>query len=185
MATAKIIGFNLQFVEDFKYRAIVSADSTRAASLRILDKNMRDSLRGEFRGILTWAIKGAMLWWNKGKPDLREPKMVTDAVEEYRSDSDRLGQFIDERCERVATVTTPLSHIYLNYKSWVLEKGGVPWGDRTLSANLKNAGFKMSRSMTGIQCKGLRLRPSAAKKTEDDLKEKARKKDPLRSKTRR
>src|SRR5208282_4530624 len=119
----KIIPFNAQFRPEAEYRAIVKADPKRGKdpTLRIRDDGLRDALREELQGVLTWAVQGAVLWWNRGQPDLREPKIVTDAVEEYRSEMDRLGQFIDERCERAAGEKALSKSLYAEYKSWALE----------------------------------------------------------------
>ncbi len=174
----KLISFGVEFIEESKYRAAGrDGDNKRRindGTLRILDASLSDVLRAELQGVLAWAIKGAVSWWNKGKPDLREPKIVTDAVNRYRSDSDILAQFVDECCERAAEVTTPLKRIYADYKKWATEKGLKPWSDRSLSSQLATAGFEMSHAKTGSQCTGLKLKPSAEENTTSDLEKKTK-----------
>lgn len=165
----KIILFPLRFVAAFEYRALVASNASLAASLRILDSGLSDALRAELQGVLAWAVKGAALWWNKGAPDLRTPSIVTSAIEEYRSDEDRLGRFIDECCSRDETVTTTLKLIYPIYRKWAEAKGIKPWSDATLSTHLEAAGFKKSRTMTGSQFTGLKLNPSANETTAASL----------------
>jgi putative DNA primase/helicase len=178
----KVIPFAVTFYTKSEYDSIIKVDPKRTMdrTLSIRDDTLRESLREEVQGILAWAIKGAVLWFNRGKPDLREPKIVTGAVEEYRSEMDRLGQFIDECCERAANVTTPLKVLYSEYKRWATEKGWKPWGDNTLSRHLGKAGFKMKRDNTGSQCGGLKLKSTAAEEnTEKKLKEVAAKVIPI------
>jgi putative DNA primase/helicase len=171
----KIILFPLRFVAAIEYRALVASNASLAASLRILDSGLSDALRAELQGVLAWAVKGAVLWWNKGAPNLRTPSIVTSAVEEYRSDEDRLGRFIDECGEADAAVTTPLKAIYPIYRKWAEAKGIKPWSDVTLSMHLDAAGFKMSRTKTGSQCAGLKLNPSVAENTMNSLEDIKRK----------
>lgn len=60
------------------------------------DKDLKEKLRTEIPGIINWCIKGCAMWQKEG---LSEPKEVLEAVEEYRSESDGLQQFIDENLE--------------------------------------------------------------------------------------
>jgi hypothetical protein len=82
---------------------------------------------------------------------------------------DRLGQFIDESCERVPDEKTLLKPLYAEYKKWALEKGWKPWADNTFGGHLRKAGFKVKHAKTGSQCEGLKLKPSASENTERSL----------------
>ena len=129
--------------------------------MRVRDDGLSDALRKELPGILAWVVKGAVLWWSNGQSDLREPKVVTDAIDEYRSDQDRLGQFIDERCVRDADAKTLSGVLYLSYCAWVKEKGMKAWADITFGARLGDAGFKAVQ-MDGRRARaGLKLKPTA------------------------
>jgi putative DNA primase/helicase len=57
-----------------------------------------DRLRGELEGVLAWRVRGAVEWSSGG--GLRPPGVVRSASEEYRSEQDRVGQFVGECCER-------------------------------------------------------------------------------------
>ena len=46
----------------------------------------------EFPGILNWAIEGYRKYQDEG---VEEPKVVLDAIKEYRIDSDTLGRFME------------------------------------------------------------------------------------------
>ena len=59
------------------------------------DTSLPDRLRGEFSGILNWAIAGCMAWQRDG---LRPPAKVKEATASYRAEQDTLTAFIDECC---------------------------------------------------------------------------------------
>ena len=168
----KLITFGVQFVPEFAYRAAIKTNPTRAAdaSLRILDSGLRDKLRKEVKGVLAWAIKGAIAWWNRGEPDLREPAIVTLAVEQFRSDMDRLGQFLDECCKRIAGAKTPSKALYARYRMWALEKGLKPWAAPTFGVRLSKAGFKGWRTTTEKGHEGLMLAETASDTTARSLR---------------
>lgn len=91
-------------------------------------------LRQELPGILTWAVKGCLEWQSKG---LRPPTAVTEAVEEYRKESDVLGDFLT-----AATVQQEGSRL----KPQMLFAAYVKWCERTgvsKEFNLVTLGRKM------------------------------------------
>ena len=59
------------------------------------DKHLKDKLRSsrELSGILNWCIEGLQLYRQQG---LEPPKTVQNATETYRTDSDKIGNFINE-----------------------------------------------------------------------------------------
>src|SRR5262249_23294401 len=59
------------------------------------DPRLLNKLRTEGSGILNHLLSGCFAWQHAG---LQEPSSVTRATEEYRSDMDTLGQFIEECC---------------------------------------------------------------------------------------
>lgn len=58
-------------------------------------KDLELQLVEELPGILAWAVRGAQAWRKAG---LNPPRKVVDAVEEYRTDNDLVGQWIEETC---------------------------------------------------------------------------------------
>lgn len=59
---------------------------------RDVDPHLLDKLKEEGPGILNWLIDGFRLWRERG---LSAPQAILAATAEYRSESDRLGQFIE------------------------------------------------------------------------------------------
>ena len=68
----------------------------------------------EFPGILNWAIEGYRKYQSEG---VEEPKVVLDAIKEYRSDSDTLGRFMEECCT-ASDSSVSTKDLFKAYESW-------------------------------------------------------------------
>jgi putative DNA primase/helicase len=121
---------------------------------RLADLGLAERLRGDpgaLAGVLAWVVDGAVDWAASG---LMAPAVVRAAVEEYRSEQDRLGQFVRECCELAPTglmvalaraavgsvpwwndadyrawsepMTAGLEGLYPTYAAWCKEMGGHP-----------------------------------------------------------
>jgi putative DNA primase/helicase len=60
-----------------------------------IDKGLPAKLRTELPGILRWIVDGAVRYHREG---LGDPPDVTAATDEYRQESDRLKDFLEDRC---------------------------------------------------------------------------------------
>lgn len=98
----KLVPFNLQLPDEKK------------------DKRLPDKLRGEYPGILNWAIAGAMGWYREGLPPCQA---VDEAVQEYRSEMDRIQQFVDDCLSASDGSSLRASSLYHCYRSWCQEQG--------------------------------------------------------------
>lgn len=56
-----------------------------------VDKNLSQKLTDELPDILAWTVEGYKLWKSEG---LRKPKVIEDAVEEYRNEMDVISAFL-------------------------------------------------------------------------------------------
>lgn len=57
----------------------------------VVDKNLPFKLMQELPDILAWIVEGYKLWKTEG---LRKPKVIADAVEEYRNEMDVISAFL-------------------------------------------------------------------------------------------
>jgi putative DNA primase/helicase len=57
------------------------------------------------------------------KQGLKEPKAVKTAVENYEKSNDRVGMFVEERCELGANYRIKRGDLYNAYKSWCVANG--------------------------------------------------------------
>ncbi len=62
-----------------------------------IDPDLQETLRGELPGILAWAVRGAVLYQEKG---LGPPPEVRKATAAYREEQDLVANFLAERTEK-------------------------------------------------------------------------------------
>lgn len=103
------------------------------------DKKLPEKLRKEYAGILAWAVEGCLAWQKEG---LGYPEGVKKATENYRSEMDILGDFIDECCEVGESFRAKASTLYGTYKEWCQEVGECYKNQRTWGRALTERGFE-------------------------------------------
>jgi P4 family phage/plasmid primase-like protien len=106
------------------------------------DLNLAERLRAELPGILRWAVDGCLAWQREG---LNPPAAVTSATEEYRSDSDVLGQFFEDCCELDVETRTSKTVVYETYKSWCGRVGLVSMSQIAFSRRMRERGLEEVR----------------------------------------
>lgn len=84
------------------------------------DKEMLQKLKAEAKGIFAWAVRGAVAW-NQG--GLQVPDEVRAATEDYRTEMDVMGAFIEENTVRGIGKMIACSVLYENYKRWCTDAG--------------------------------------------------------------
>jgi putative DNA primase/helicase len=110
-----------------------------------IDRLLPEKLKGEGPGILNWLLDGYRLWREKG---LTVPKAVRAAIDEYRSESDPVGQFI-----RAWTFKDPPSFInatdlYRGYVAWCRRNAVTPWKQTGFGRRCVDLGLKKNTSGT-------------------------------------
>lgn len=85
------------------------------------DKGLKDRLKEpkNLSGLLNWCIRGLKKYYAEGA---LPPKDVTDATAEYRSASDKVGNFFAERMEK-STQKCTVKEAYSAYSEWCKENG--------------------------------------------------------------
>ncbi len=79
------------------------------------DRMLGDKLKAEAKGILNWAVRGAILWHQEG---LIPPAAISSAVADYRAEEDTLADYINEcTSEQHASVVTH-AEIVRSYQNW-------------------------------------------------------------------
>lgn len=99
------------------------------------DKLLPEKLLKEMRGILNWAIAGAVGWYRNGLPPC---PLVDSAVQEYRSEMDRIQQFVDDCLCTENGFSLQAAKLYHVYRGWCSEQGDrYPIANVKFSAELK------------------------------------------------
>ena len=85
------------------------------------DKHLKDKLRqeSELSGILNWCIDGLRMYRKEG---LKPPAAVQQTTETYRTDSDKIGNFIKE-CLAKTGKNSSIKSIYEVYSTWCSDNG--------------------------------------------------------------
>jgi len=118
-----------------------------------VDKKLPDKLSKELSGILAWAVNGAMQWSEGG---LQAPEIVTEAVQQYRKDSDVIGQFIAAHCIVGPDYEVATMPLYQSYKEFAKQNGEKVMSLTMFGKSLSNRGFKKKKSGIVYRC-GLTL----------------------------
>lgn len=122
------------------------------------DPELGDKLRAEAAGILAWLLDGCAKWQDEG---LEPPRAVADATAGYRTESDVLGQFIEEHCETDAACRESTQTLYRAYTAWADENGFRPVTSRSLGLALRERGFEPTRTGRARGWRGIQLAASS------------------------
>jgi putative DNA primase/helicase len=123
------------------------------------DESFRDKkLAPELAGIFRWAVEGAQKWARDG---LKPSQAVRKATDDYRSESDFVGQWLEECCERDAAAFAPRAVAYGNYAAWTkLEQHPHCIGPRKFGEELHGRGFTRDRTALVRGFHGLKIKNS-------------------------
>lgn len=118
------------------------------------DPDLTAKLGRERDGILAWAVRGCLEWQRDG---LGLPHAVASATEAYRSESDRLGDFIEECCAVEMCARVGKSDLYAAYEAWCRQSGEYAMSKKKLGQRLAERGFEEERTKQQREWIGLRL----------------------------
>ncbi len=106
------------------------------------DKDLKNRLRDkqELSGILNWCIEGLQLYRKEG---LKPPAAVQTATDTYRTDSDKVGNFINE-CLAKTGRNSKAKDVYEAYTKWCDDNGYGCENKGNFFAELKAKGLFMN-----------------------------------------
>jgi P4 family phage/plasmid primase-like protien len=119
-----------------------------------IDKSLPKKLEAEAEGILAWRVRGCVEWQQHG---LQIPLEVRDATGQYRTDQDRVGQFIAEQCITGSMVRVRASSLYGDYRNWSEQRGECPVSLTKFGEAITERGFE-KRMSNGIWYLGIGTR---------------------------
>lgn len=120
------------------------------------DKRLLQKLLGESSGILNWLLDGYRMWREQG---LVPPEAVRKATEEYRSESDPVGEFMGVATRRSRGSTDepgsgPMvnaSKLYAVYCKWSGANGLRPFSGTAFGRRLSDLGYHKEKWGGSIQ----------------------------------
>ena len=120
-----------------------------------IDPELGQKLICESSGILNWLVSGARRWKGEG---LKPPHEVEEAVKEYRSEEDLVGQWFESRVEYLKGNQLPANELYSNFRGWCEEQGIHALSQPTFGRRLGERGLEKKRLGTGIVWLNLKLK---------------------------
>lgn len=106
------------------------------------DGELPRKLEEESPGILNWAVKGAVDWFENG---LMPPDEVLSATNAYRNEMDTFLQFSSDIIVSQPGSKTLKASVYDAYCNWRREEGGEELNKNELGARMKRLGFEEKR----------------------------------------
>lgn len=86
----------------------------------VKDENLKQKLKGEMEGVLTWIVEGAQGYLAQG---LAQPSAVRAARDQYRSQMDLLSEWMSECCIAGPDCGESIKNLWLSWESWARERG--------------------------------------------------------------
>lgn len=161
--------------------ALRSVDRAMARRFRMLpfvhepanpDKDLELRLREEWPEILSWAIGGCVDWMAEdGFPDT---PAVSGATEDYLSDQDLIGQWIEADCESAplpisaATMSpgfrTAVRLLFRAFFSFCEQRNEKPYSEKRFVQEVEKRGYLRVRGADARMIVGLRLTDAAVRR---------------------
>lgn len=108
-----------------------ATDVSLGVATNVVDPTLEPALHEEREGILRWMVEGARLWYQSG---LTIPPSVQETTKEYRTEQDRVQQFIGDCCILDPSAWSPYSGafggLYPAYTAWCKENSYPPLGSQ-------------------------------------------------------
>lgn len=114
-----------------------------------MDSQLGEKLKNELPGILTWAMEGCIQW--QGLKCLGTPTAVLDATQEYRTDMDVIGGFLDECCTEGPLEEATAKVLYQTYGGWCDQVGEKPITQRRFGGSLTERGYSRQKGTGGVR----------------------------------
>jgi putative DNA primase/helicase len=122
------------------------------------DYSLDAKLRAEASGIIAWAVRGAVRWYDEG---LRDPECITSATREYRQTSDTLAGFFPGTLVAEPGSSVNGNDAYTAYRDWCEAEGlklSETWSRQLFYTALEERGVTRKKTNKGIALVGVTLR---------------------------
>jgi putative DNA primase/helicase len=119
------------------------------------DHQLMEKLKAEYAGILRAMIDGCLDWQENG---LLRPSIVTSSTDEYFSEQDLFGQWLDDCCVRVDQDGIPTkdtcANLMTSWSAFAKARGEDPGSSRAFGGKMRSRGFRPLDNKLGIKGKG-------------------------------
>lgn len=118
------------------------------ADQQIPKTELMEGFISEMPGIISWLVQGCLKWQSDG---LGRPAGVMNATNEYRSEMDILGVFLEDCCVIGPTVSVTVKLIYAEYEKWAEESGERKISKKMFGNRLREKGFDRYAGTGNVQ----------------------------------
>lgn len=129
--------------DDGIWRRIVILPFRRKFSEETRDSGLEGKLMAERDGILRWMVEGAAQYLRLGL--YLSPAMQAER-NQYRKDSDLLGEFLEERITAAAGARVEQAEFYMTWLTWCQQSGAHAGGKKTFTQRLAERGVVTTKS---------------------------------------
>lgn len=118
------------------------------------DPDRAEKLAAEAKGILRWCVEGALAYQKRG---LQPPAAVRKAREEYKSDMDLLGEWLDECCELDPGLVETNAKLWASWEAFAKARGELRFiaSAKSLGRRLQAKGMEPVMNTYGLRGRGL------------------------------
>lgn len=118
------------------------------------DPDRAEKLAAEAAGILAWCVRGALAYQKDG---LQPPAAVRKARDDYKSDMDLLGEWLDECCEVGPNHVESNARLWASWEAFAKARGELRFiaNSKNLGRRLASRGFGPLKDEYGIRGRGL------------------------------
>ena len=141
--------------DDGIWRRLVVIPFNRKFTEEERDPHLEQKLMAEQDGILTWMVEGALKYQHNG--GLKLSPTIKKECQEYRTESDFIGQFLDEATEQATGEHVEQGDLYRRWSSWCQTNGIYPATKHSFSRRLKERGHEEKRMGRKRYYTGLKL----------------------------
>jgi putative DNA primase/helicase len=104
----------------------------------LVDPTLEKKLLAEKEGILAWMVQGTLKWNKEG---LVTSPRIRAASNQYRTDCDVIGDFIDENCTLGPGLKVTQAGLWNLWQEWSKENGYFSGSKKTFTRRLKDRGI--------------------------------------------
>jgi putative DNA primase/helicase len=126
----------------------------------LIDRQLEEKLLAEAPGILQWMIEGCLDWQANG---LVRPKVVLAATDDYFSEQDVFGQWLEDSCEvKFASgdrfIWDRSGDLFASWAEYARKAGEEPGTQKSFANDLRKRGFTKYRDESARGFKFIRLK---------------------------
>lgn len=145
---------------DGAWRRIRLVEFNNRLTKEQVDYELEDKLLSEKSGILNWLLEGCQIWI---KERLEMTRQIEKAGNDYRSESDVLGTFIEEHCDVGPEFKVTHKDLFANWRSWCNENNHIAGAKNGLTRKLDVRGISSKGWLDGRRAyTGIKLNKSSA-----------------------